>query len=296
MIRLQLLQAGYQIIVMSAYPAGEPIKADELADLGLLDDVDLDQPIILFGQVPIWVYGRLVNLCQAAPWIGCFSAPVAEAVVIYSRVPEVLVGDVVAVSLLRPPAPAILVGGPPDSGKSVFSDALQRSIRLAFPACQVFLHRANWDGEGNWSHDTANRELVKRLVREHERRIHEQLDAEARMATFFDYHAKAVLNLRRVVDLVIVDVGGKPQREKVPVVEQCTHAIIISRAANLVEEWRNFCQPDLTLLGIIHSVLDDCCELVQPPPSLEITVGPWQRGDKRLVPQEILQVIAPLID
>lgn len=296
MIQLQLLKAGYQVLAVAPYPASEFIRPAEIAELILPTHLDLSQPVILYGQVPIWVYGRLVDLCQQAPWIGCFSAPVAEAVVIHSRVSTVAVGDVLPVPLLQPRAPAVLVGGPPDSGKSVFSRALLQSLQHHCPEQRMFLHRANWDGEGNWSHDTASRELVKRLVRQHERRIHEGGDAKARMAAFFDYHIQAVANLRQVVDLVIVDVGGKPQTEKEPLVEQCTHAVIISREPGLVPEWREFCEPRLDLQVIVHSVLESCCEVVRPGPVLEMRVGPWRRGDNRRVPNEIVAAIAKLMN
>jgi CRISPR-associated protein Csx3 len=295
MITLRKLQADQQILAVSPYPPSQFIRPEELAPLSLPAGLSLEQPIILYGQVPIWVYGRLVDLCQSAPWIGCFSAPVAEAVVIHSRVPEVAVGDIVSVPLRQNPSPAILVGGPPDSGKSVFSKALLQSLRLRCPDHQFFLHRANWDGEGNWSHDVANRDLVKRLVLEHERRIHEGGDATARMASFFEYHTQAVANLRRVVDLVIVDVGGKPQVEKEPLLTQCTDAAIISRAPDLVPEWRDFCQPGLDLRVIIHSVLETRCDIVRREPVLEMIVGPWHRGENLTVPDEITAVIAAII-
>ncbi|WP_026073201.1 CRISPR-associated protein Csx3 [Nodosilinea nodulosa] len=295
MITLRLIEAEYQILAAAPYPASEFIRPGELATLTLPPALRLDAPIILFGQVPIWVYGRLIDLCGAAPWVGCFSAPVAEAVVVHSRVSDVAVGDVVPVPLRQTPAPALLVGGPPDSGKSVFSNALLTSLRQHCGDRTIFLHRANWDGEGNWSHDVANRELVKRLVTGHERRIHQLDDAQTRMAAFFAYHTQAVANLRRVVDLVIVDVGGKPQPEKVPLVGQCTDAAIISRAPELVAPWLEFCQPALKVRVIVHSVLEDRCEVVGHDP-LEMVVGPWQRGDRRPMPEPIVRAIAALMD
>jgi len=294
MITLRLLEADYQILAAAPYPASEFIRPGELAALTLPPALRLDAPIILFDQVPIWVYGRLMDLCAAAPWVGCFSAPEAEAVVVHSRVSEVAVGDVVSVPLRQSPAPALLVGGPPDSGKSVFSNALLTSLRQHCGDRTIFLHRANWDGEGNWSHDVANRELVKRLVTSHERRIHELDDAQTRMAAFFAYHTQAVANLRRVVDLVIVDVGGKPQPEKVPLVGQCTHAAIISRAPELVASWLEFCRPALEVKAIVHSVLEQRCEVVGDDP-VELVVGPWQRGDRPAMPEPIMAAIAPLI-
>lgn len=295
MIRLSRIESNYQIVSVLPHPGGRAIAPLELADLSLPPGVDLSQPVILFGPVSTWVYGRLVALCREAPWIGCFSAPEAEAVVIHSRVADVAVGDVVAISLVREElAPAVLVVGPPDSGKSVLSNALRRSLVAQYPDRSIFLHRANWDGEGNWSHEGQDHALIKRLVRNHERRIHERPSATELMAAFFAYHEAAVMNLRRVVDLVIVDVGGKVQPEKAGVRDRCTHAVIISRAPELVAEWRRFCEPTLELLAVIHSVLEERYEVKSEAP-LEIIAGPWLRGKTHQVPEAVWQAVGKLV-
>lgn len=295
MIRLSRIESNYQVVSVLPHAGGRAIDPIELTDLQLPSDVDLNQPVILFGPVPTWVYGRLVALCREAPWVGCFSAPEAEAVVIHSRVADVAVGDVVAIPLGREKlAPAVLVVGPPDSGKSVLSNALRRSLVAHYPDSSIFLHRANWDGEGNWSHEAQDRALIQRLVRQHERRIHECPSATELMAAFFAYHEAAVMNLRRVVDLVIVDVGGKVQLEKEGVRDRCTHAVIISRAPERVAEWRSFCEPTLELLAVIHSVLEERCEVKSSAP-LEVVAGPWLRGKTHQVPQVVWQAVGKLL-
>lgn len=296
MIRLRRIESDYQIVSVLPHAGGQAIAPSELADLHLPVDVDLDQPVILFGPVPTWVYGRLVELCRKAPWVGCFSAPEAMAIVVHSRTAAVSPGDVVTIPLVRQQlAPAILVGGPPDSGKSVFSNALRMSLMAQYPDRSVFLHRANWDGEGNWSHEGGDRTLIQRLVLEHERRIHELPSAQERIPAFFDYHEAAVMNLRRVVDLVIVDVGGRVESAKAGVRDRCTHAVIISRAPELVAQWREFCEPMLALLAVIHSVLEERCE-VKPGKFLEVEAGPWQRGQTRRVPEVVLRQVGQLLD
>ncbi|OLP17021.1 hypothetical protein BST81_18780 [Leptolyngbya sp. 'hensonii'] len=295
MIRLSRIESNYQVVSVLPHAEGRAIDPIELIDLQLPHDVDLKQPVILFGPVPTWVYGRLVALCREAPWVGCFSAPEAEAVVIQSRVANVAVGDVIAIPLGREKlAPAVLVVGPPDSGKSVLSNALRRSLLAHYPHSSIFLHRANWDGEGNWSHEGQDHALIQRLVRNHERRIHERPSATELMAAFFAYHEAAVMNLRRVVDLVIVDVGGKVQPEKAGVRDRCTHGVIISRAPELVGEWRRFCEPTLELLTVIHSVLEERCEVKSRVP-LEVIAGPWFRGKTHQVPEVVWQAVGKLL-
>lgn len=212
MIRLSQIKSNYQIVSVLPHTGGRAIAPIELTDLFLSPDIDLNQPVILFGPVPTWVYGRLVALCREAPWIGCFSAPEAEAVVIHSRVADVAVGDVVAIPLEREElAPAVLVVGPPDSGKSVLSNALRQSLVAQYPDRSIFLHRANWDGEGNWSHEGQDHALIQCLVRNHERRIHERPSATELLAAFFAYHEAAVMH-GFPGDLVVgvAPQGGKP--------------------------------------------------------------------------------------
>jgi CRISPR-associated protein Csx3 len=263
MITLKILPADYQILAIAASPPDQPIHPAEIADLVLPPELDWHREVILFGQVPIWVYGALSATfglrstgCPQVPWIGYFAALEKEAVVVWSQVPDKTPGDVIPINLYRSPCPAILIGGPPDSGKSVLSNALRRSLQQHCPQLQVFLHRANWDGEGNWSQEAHNRDLVKRLIREHECRVHEHPQAAELLPAYYAYHASAISNLRETVDLVLVDVGGKTQPEKIPLVAQCTHYIVISRSPQLIEPWHQLCAPMLKLLAVIHSAIE----------------------------------------
>jgi len=296
MIQLQLIPLPEQVLAAFPYPASQDIEPHELADLSLPPEVDLRQPIILFGQVPQWVYGCLVNLCREVPVLACFQASLGAAVVIHSRRADLRVGDPLPIALRSQPAPAVLVGGPPDSGKSVFSNALRLSLMRQYPQCQVYLYRANWDGEGNWSHEASNQSFVKGLVQQYERRIHEQPKAAERMRLFFEFHGEAVANLRKLVDLVIVDVGGLCQEEKQPVLEQCTHYIVVSRDPDRIPEWRRFCEPTLEPLSLIYSVRDSTCEVLRTEPVLEVRAGPWQRGVTQAVPEEIVRVVRSILN
>lgn len=291
MIKLSLLPADYQILAIAPLPPDHPIQPAELSELTLPPDLDLSREVILFGQVPIWVYSALIALCQSAPWIGCFAALEKQAVVIHSRVSSKSPGDIIPLHLHRSPCPAILVGGPPDSGKSALASALRRSLIQQNPNRQVFLHRANWDGEGNWSDEAHNRDLVKRLIREHERRIHEHPEVSELMPAYFDYHAQAVANLREVVDLVLVDVGGKTQTEKIPLVKQCTHYIVISSIPSLVQSWHDFSGLYLKPVAVIHSTQEQALTVLQTDPFLEIKAGPWEKGKTLTVPDVLLYKI-----
>lgn len=292
MITLKLLDAEYQILTIAASPPNTFVQPADIANFTLPPELDLNREVILFGQMPMWVYGAVIDRCRTALWIGCYAALEKQAVVIHSQISTRAPGDVVPITLNRSPCPAILIGGPPDSGKSVLSNALRQSLLQQQPDRQVYLQQANWDGGGNWQHEAANRDLVNYLIREHERRVHEHPQATELLPAYFQYHAGGTANLRELVDLVLVDVGGKIQPEKQPLLEQCTHYIIISRSPDLVQPWHDFCSPTLKPIAVIHSVQEHRMEVLQTEPFLEILAGPWNRGEKVCVPDALLQHIS----
>ena len=53
------------------------IQPDELEQLKLPADFDESRGVMLFGNAPVWLYGRLVELCRAAAWVGCYKRLVA---------------------------------------------------------------------------------------------------------------------------------------------------------------------------------------------------------------------------
>jgi CRISPR-associated protein Csx3 len=292
MIELNRLEiAGYQILEMLAVPRSQPVQPSDLTALNLPSDLDLNREVILFGAMPNWVYGTLIDLCKTASWLGCYAALEGSAVVIHSQVPDWQPGDRVPILKNVQPCPAILIGGPPNSGKSVLSKALLNSLRMMCGDRQIYLHRANWDGEGNWTHETKDQDLIQRLIAENERRIHERSDASQLLQPYFDYHSQATANLRTLVDLVLVDVGGKTQPEKIPLMQQCTHYLIISRDPTLVNPWHDFCQPTLKPIAVIHSIREPKFEVIQVEPWLEIIAGSWEQGHALTVPDELLQAI-----
>jgi CRISPR-associated protein Csx3 len=287
---LRTLEGNFQTLAINLLKPGELIEPKVLAELELPSELDLSREVILFGQAPIWLYSYLVNHCHEAPWVGCYDARKKLAVVVQSRVSEKAAGDELLASPNPTLCPAIFIGGPPDSGKSVLSNALRLSLMQKLQR-RVFLHRANWDGDGNWKHESSNRELVKKLALENENRLHEHPQVAELLPKYFKDQAQAVTNLRGLVDLVLVDVGGKVQPEKAPLVSSCTHYIIISKDCEEIAQWHNFCQPALKPLAVIHSVLEQREEILQTQPVLEMVAGSWQEGETFSVPEVLLQEV-----
>ena len=181
--------------------------------------------------------------------------------------------------------PALLVVGPPDSGKSVFSHWLFNALLKDYP--DIYLQRAHWDGEGNWILELPEDATVA------EREAFKHLNKGSLTERFFTYQGQAILNLRQQKTLVIVDVGGMVQPEKRPMLEACTHYLIISSKPEEIASWHDFCgkQGNLQPVAVIHSTLERACEILQYEPFSEIRCGPWRQGNHTNIPYALLKEI-----
>jgi CRISPR-associated protein Csx3 len=117
--------------------------------------------------------------------------------------------------------PAIIVGGPPHSGKSVLTYSLSQALRQRHSAHYVL--RACPDGEGDW-----NMEAQPETVR--------VLRAKGQFTTAFVDRVCRDLERRHLP--LLVDVGGRPTAEQQRIFDFCTHAILVSSEPALLAEWR----------------------------------------------------------
>ncbi len=107
--------------------------------------------------------------------------------------------------------PAVLIGGPPNSGKSVLTANLTQALRRR--GVQHYVLRACPDGEGDWTH-TADQERVRTII-----------VPRAWTPAFVD-HVCRDLKGRHLP--LIVDVGGRPRPWQEPIFDHCTHAILLT--------------------------------------------------------------------
>lgn len=278
---------SYQCLeIDSSVPKLEPMT---LSELELPASLDLSQGVVLWGSAPIWLYGNLVKRCLNldAVWVGTYDLSTGSVVVVASRCSQMVPGDAFPL-INKSQSSAILIGGPPNSGKSVLCSALDYTLNREAPTKSIHLHRAQWDGEGNWFAEMENRPLA------------EELSQRARSKgsqRFFLYHADAVSNIRGGMELVLVDFGGMPKPEDVVLLHRCTHYIIISSKPEEIAHWHNFCgkRGGLKPLAVIHSVRDQQLEVLPNEKFLEIVAGPWERGKTLSVPDELLEVVLKLL-
>lgn len=119
--------------------------------------------------------------------------------------------------------PAILLAGPPHSGKSVLGHLLTRGLRQA--GVQHILLRAAPDGEGAWFQETAA-ELRFRLRRK---------------GLFTERLAGQMARAVQARSLpMLVDIGGKPQGRQFEIIDACTHAIHLFREEADRRAWQDW--------------------------------------------------------
>ena len=278
---------AYQLLSVELTSRDRMIAPADLAELALPEGIEGSLGVVVSGRAPVWLYSYLVHELHATAWVACYD-PRLGAVVVATHSAAVRVGQVLDLQseAATDLCPALLVVGPPDSGKSVLSHALFQGLLPEQPA--VYLQRANWDGEGNWVLEldpAVDTEAMKRG------------NKGAMTDRFFPDQAQAILALRRQKSLVIVDVGGRVQPEKLPVLEACSHYLIISAKPEEIDPWHEFCRDrgNLIPVAVIRSTLEATEQFHQQEPYLEMTCGPWLRGQSPAVPERLLQRVRSLV-
>ncbi|MDF5729195.1 MAG: CRISPR-associated ring nuclease Crn3/Csx3 [Rhizonema sp. PD38] len=302
-LRLQLSNSQiyqglkYQVLSIELIKSDCLIEPQDLVNLELPEGIDTTGGVVISGRAPIWLYAYLTHELHPTAWVACYD-PRLGAVVVATHSRLVRIAQVIAVNLLneRSPSsqekidknlcPALMVVGPPDSGKSVFSHALFQNLLSENP--NIYLQRAHWDGEGNYTLELGAEADTEALKACNHGTLTER---------FFPYHAQAILQLRQQKSLVIVDVGGMVQPEKLPILEACTHYLIVSSQPKAVDAWHEFCRirGNLMPVAVVLSSLSEVEMVHKLLPYIEITSGPWIRGQMRSVPKVVLKQVKSLL-
>jgi len=128
--------------------------------------------------------------------------------------------------------PAIVLAGPPHSGKSVLAYLLTQ--RLTEAGVAHYLLRAVPDGEGNWFFK-GEATTVRALRLRH----------KVGYSTGFVNHMCKVINQRTLP--LLVDVGGFPTSNQLCILQACTHSILLFRTVQEQQVW----EKQLSGLGLL---------------------------------------------
>ncbi|MDW7992199.1 MAG: hypothetical protein RMK65_08755 [Anaerolineae bacterium] len=161
------------------------------------------------------------------------------------------------------PLPAVAIGGPPHSGKSVLAYSLTRALReRSVP--HYLLRACPQDGEGDWFHE-GEPDFVRRI------RVKSALSDRWLPLLRRDI-------ARRHLPL-IVDLGGFPSREQVPLLSECTHGILLTPSDEARREWAEyFAACGLILLADLRSDLRGENHLETAEPVVRGTLAGLERG------------------
>ncbi|MBU0496249.1 MAG: hypothetical protein KKA73_19920 [Chloroflexi bacterium] len=161
------------------------------------------------------------------------------------------------------PLPAVVIGGPPHSGKSVLAYSLTQALRER-DVPHYLLRAYPPDYEGDWFHE-ADQDWVR----------HRRLKGARSEAWLPLLHADIA---RRHLPL-LVDLGGLPSPAQEALLDDCTHAILLTPNQDARLEWADrFSRHGLVFLADLHSDRHGTNQLEQAEPLLLGTLASLERG------------------
>jgi len=159
--------------------------------------------------------------------------------------------------------PAVVVMGPPHSGKSVLAYLLTR--RLWQRRVAHFLLRTAPDGEGNWFYEGTS--STTRLLR---------LSAKHKYTRKLIRHMLQIIRRRHLP--LLVDIGGRPQGEQWDILYACTHGILLHRDPSDLDFWMpRIRRSGLNLLAILESRQRTQDEVIATEPYLQGVISGLER-------------------
>ncbi|HOT92909.1 MAG TPA: CRISPR-associated protein Csx3 [Anaerolineae bacterium] len=167
------------------------------------------------------------------------------------------------------PLPAVVIGGPPHSGKSVLTYSLTQALR-ARDVEHYVLRAYPPDYEGDWF-----------LACDQEQVRHLRLKG-AQSEAWLPLVQRDIA--RRHLPL-IVDLGGLPTPEQEALLDVCTHAILLTPDETTHASWRaRFERHGLVLLADLRSELEGQTQLIAEEPLLTGTLARLERGSQAAGP------------
>lgn len=264
------------------------IDHQQLKNIKLPKTIDLNQGVIIRGSLPNWLSAYLVFLCSSAPWIGCYNV-YTGVVIVHSRDNNFPVGKTFDLTK-KNSCPAIIIGGDPDQGKGVLGQALDKTLKK-LNYRDIHIHRANWDGEGDWLFNMNNRHQALLFSMTNGGKPE---DTES----FFKEQSILINQSRLNANLLLVDFGGFPKEKDAIVLDHCTHFIILYSNEESLQKWRSFFSynPHLIPLAIIKNSPNPEIKVTQKDSILHLEMNKEQLIKTQKVPQELINAIIPLID
>lgn len=158
--------------------------------------------------------------------------------------------------------PAVAIGGPPHSGKSVLAYSLSQALRTRQIAHYVL--RAFPDGEGDWANE-ADQTLVRRI--------------RVKGAITPEWIQRICRDIARRHLPLIVDMGGQPADWQEAVFDYCTHIILLTRDRATHTFWSRLARRhSLHVIADLHSVRSGADVVQAHEPVLRGQISGLERG------------------
>lgn len=164
--------------------------------------------------------------------------------------------------------PSILIGGPPNAGKSVLFYSLTKTLHER--GVRHHAIRACPDGEGNW-YQEIHRELDPETIR--------VLRIKKAWSDSFVQGICRDLEGRHLP--LLVDMGGRPRENQMRILQACTHSLLLLRRdePDSADSWRMLVKrASLLPLAEIFSERDGASSIATTGPVLEGTLTDLERG------------------
>lgn len=161
------------------------------------------------------------------------------------------------------PLPAVAIGGPPHSGKSVLAYSLTHALR-ARGVPHYLLRACPQDGEGDWFH-----EGEPGLVR--------HLRTKSPLSECWLPRLRGDIARRHLP--LIVDLGGRLTPEQDAILDVCTHGVLLTPSETAWREWGDcFAAHGLVLLADLRSDLAGANRLEAAEPVIRGVLAGLERG------------------
>lgn len=176
-----------------------------------------------------------------------------------------------------PILPAIAIGGPPHSGKSVLTYSLTQLLR--HQRIEHYVLRACPDGEGDWSNETTPERVL--AIRQ-----------KGKFTDTFIANVCAAIQSRHLP--LLVDVGGAPTARDEAIFRCCTHLLILSKSREEMALWRALAErTGLPIIAELDSALAGEEEIYGTYPILTGRLTHLERGT--IVAGKLLEHLAGLV-
>ncbi|HDN80421.1 MAG TPA: hypothetical protein ENG33_08165 [Chloroflexi bacterium] len=178
--------------------------------------------------------------------------------------------------------PAIFIGGPPHSGKSVLTYSLTQELRRR--KVEHYVLRACPDGEGDWANEAAQQ--VVRTIR-------------VKGAFTREFVENICRDLANRHLPLLVDVGGRPTPEQEVIFSYCTHCILLTKDEASRAEWLDLAERHaIIVIADITSALEGESYIIERGPVLRGVITGLHRGTTARGPvfDALVEKVASIFD